>query len=180
MDLRADAPREIRRRSIVHGNNDNAPKCAAEKCGGPFRRILPPEQDAVALGKASAIQLLGEGKSLIQNLAVCDLFRPVSAPLGVRPLICMRSKMLQKEFGDRFSHGQGRNRDSMRCSFSTSLVQRRHSDRFRDVQFQECMSGIRLGFYSALPGPFATKLREWNKNHKSACRGGRPVRNTLR
>jgi hypothetical protein len=108
-DLPTYSPREIRRRPIIHRNSNHAPQRAPEKHCCPFSRILTPEHDPIALPNGAAFKLPSETKCPFHDLPVRDFFRAVPATLGIGALLRLCPKMLQEEFGYRFSHDPDRN-----------------------------------------------------------------------
>jgi hypothetical protein len=87
--------REVRAGSIIDGNHHHAPKNTSEKYRNPFRRILSPEQDAIAFADRPPVQLPREPTCEVENLGISPADAPIIAANDVGALGAMPLKIAQ-------------------------------------------------------------------------------------
>src|ERR1700741_4536791 len=81
----------------IHGNDHHTAERASEEGGDPFGAVFSPEHAAIALYDGALIQVARDRRPHFHDLAIGERLGPIAAPLAVRALVRMRSKILQKE-----------------------------------------------------------------------------------
>jgi hypothetical protein len=82
VDLLEDAANEVRRRSLVHGDNDYSAVSASEERSDPGGGVGAPEHDAVAFANLAGCQFTGETVSGVGDVAIAGADYAISVRLG--------------------------------------------------------------------------------------------------
>src|ERR1044071_286399 len=83
------------RGNAVHGNGNGPAQHAAEESAHPFRAVIAPQQDSVALADPPGLQLAGKTKCHLGDLPVCPPQRAKAATMHVRDFTFARQVQLR-------------------------------------------------------------------------------------